>query len=428
MKKKSIILVSLLLVFSCFLVVLKNLRSKETVITFGMFADSNWNAPSDDVTTIIEKAVKKFENTHKGVKIVFEKGILKEDYSEWLLGNYLKGTEPDVFLMSNDSFNLLSSKDALLNLDTLIKKDKDFSMEAYYASVLESGQYEQRQYALPYEVVPTLICVNTTLLKKEGIQIPENNWTWGDFHTICRKLTKDTDHNGELDQFGIYNYTWKDASYANGAKLFNEQGTLNYVSNRKVANAVNFVYRLEALNDGYTVTEHDFEEGRVAFAPMLLSDYRTYRTYPYCVEKYTKFDWTCITMPAGPQGDNISEVSTLLAGVSARTKEKQLAWEFLKMLTYDTDIQAQVASDAKGISGLRKIVENEKIYAQQEKADTKFMTLVMEKGVAIPKFRKYEEAFVMMNEGVEDAMESDKNITVSLLTLQRKINNYLKNG
>lgn len=426
MKKKNIILLCVVfLMFLCMFVLWHNKREKETVITFGMFADSNWNAPSDDTTVIIEEAIEKFEEAHKGVKIAFEKGIIKEDYSEWLLGNYLKGTEPDVFLMSNDDFNILSSKDALFDLDILIKKDKDFSLKDYYGSVLESGQYEQRQYALPYEGVPTLICVNTTLLKKEGIPIPRNDWTWGDFHAICRKLTKDTDHNGELDQFGIYNYTWKDASYANGAKLFNEQGILNYVGDRKVANAVNFVYRLEALNDSYTVTEHDFEEGRVAFAPMLLSDYRT---YPYCVEKYTKFDWTCITMPAGPQGDNISEVSTLLAGVSARTKQEQLAWEFLKTLTYDTDIQTQVALNSKGISGLRKIVEDENIYSQQEKADTQFMALVMEKGVAIPKFRKYEEAFVMMNEGVEDAMKSDKNIAVSLLTLQRKINNYLKNG
>ena len=45
----------------------------------------------------------------------------------------------------------------------------------------------EHQYALPYESVPTLMLVNKTLLKKEHIKMPDNNWTWDDFYKICQK-------------------------------------------------------------------------------------------------------------------------------------------------------------------------------------------------------------------------------------------------
>ncbi|RDU23570.1 ABC transporter substrate-binding protein [Anaerosacchariphilus polymeriproducens] len=403
------------------------------VITFGMFIDNSWDSSDNNSTKVIEHAIKKFEKEHPGVRVKYESGICKNDYSEWLTGCFLKGTEPDVFFISKDDFNALSSKGALLNIDKLINKDRKFKKNAYYNSLLESGQYKKKQYAIPYSCIPLLMCVNKTLLEREGVEIPDNDWTWGDFHQICRKVTKDKDRNGIVDQFGVYNYTWKDAAYSNGALLFNEEGTNNYVSARNVVNAVNFVYKINSLTDGYNVSEKDFEKGNVAFSPMFLSDYRTYKTYPGKVVKYTNFEWTCISMPAGPEGDNISEINTLLAGISARTQEKKLAWEFLKVLIYDKEIQTEVSVYSKGISAIKDIVESEKTYRLLERENQvhvkiQLLTDVMRKGVTIPKFENYDEVFVMMNEGVMAAMNSDKNINVSLITLQAYIKNYMKNG
>ena len=51
--------------------------------------------------------------------------------------------------------------------------------------------------------------MNKTLLAKEIIALPENNWTWKDFLEICRKVTRDTNGDGILDQFGCYDYSWQ---------------------------------------------------------------------------------------------------------------------------------------------------------------------------------------------------------------------------
>jgi multiple sugar transport system substrate-binding protein len=406
-------------------------KNKTVILKLGVFAGSNWDASNDKSMKIIEDAIAGFEKKHPNVEVEYENGILREDYSEWLAGKILIDNEPDVFMVIKEDFNVLSSKGMLMNLDELIENDKSFSRQEYYYSLLKAGQYKQQQYALPYESVPMLMCVNTTLLKKEGIEIPSNNWTWGDFHQICRQIIKDNNKDGTLDQFGVYNYSWKDAAYSNGITLFNGEGTESYIGDRNAINAVNFVYRINMLTDGYMVTEKDFENGKVAFSPMSFMDYSIYKTYPWKIEKYTKFDWTCIAMPAGPEGDNISEVDSLLFGISGRTNNKENAWELLKMLTYDGDIQSKVYSYSKSVSPLKSVSSSKNTYElsteKQEIIDVTLLNQVMNKAVAVPNFPQYDSALDMMNEGVQEAMDSDKNIRVYLLELQRNINNYLKN-
>ena len=65
--------------------------------------------------------------------------------------------------------------------------------------------------------------VNKTLLQKEGIKVPDNDWTWDDFYGICKAIVKDSDGDGQMDQFGCYDYTWLQAVYSNGITPFNQE-------------------------------------------------------------------------------------------------------------------------------------------------------------------------------------------------------------
>lgn len=416
-----------LMLFTISLLVFSWKKQRTIVLTFGMFSDSNWDTDSENTTEIVEAAIRKFEAKHSKVKIKYESGIQKEDYTEWLEGKFLTGDEPDVFMVSADTFYALASKGALLELSDFMKKDEGFLTSDFYDVGIKAGKYQSKQYALPYEAVPLLMCVNTTLLNSMNIVLPTNDWTWGDFHAICRKATKDTDGDERLDQFGVCRYTWKEAAYSNGASLFNEDGTENYISHQDVVNAVNYIYKIYALTDGYTVTEQEFEAGNVVFTPMLLTNYRMYKNNSFRNQKYADFSWTCITMPAGPQGDNTSEVDTLLGAIGKRSRHQKLAWEFLKMLTGDEEIQKMVARESKGVSVLKKVTESKEVYNEKNNIDTRLLVFSMEKGVTISKFANYEEAINKMDNGVLEAMSSDKDIQASLLTLQKNIDSYLKN-
>lgn len=406
---------------------------KNITLEFGMFTGSNWDVAQANSFTIIDKAIAKFEHAHPGVTVHYYSGIRKDDYSEWFSRKLLAGEEPDIFMVLGTDFNQFASMGVMKNLETFIEKDTDFEPEKYFTSAFVSGQYESVQYALPYETVPTLIFVNKTLLTQEGIDMPEENWTWEDFYEICKKVTRDTDGDGVPDQFGSYNYDWMDALCSNGGGVFNKKGTEAALTDSRVVEAVKYVRSINDLYGGEKLTQEDFNGGRVAFMPLTFAEYRTYKTYPYKIRKYANFQWDCVTMPAGEQGGNISQVDSLLMGISANTKEEKLAWEFLKLLTYDEESQMNIFYDSQGASVLKAVTESQQmeqvVQEDMEEGDTvingKLLGRVIEEGHVEPQFKKYEQAMSLTDSEINKILEEDKDVDSNLKILQRTINEYL---
>ena len=407
-------------------------RQKIT-LEFGMFTGSNWDVAQANSFTIIDKAIAKFEHAHPGVTVHYYSGIRKDDYSEWFSRKLLAGEEPDIFMVLGTDFNQFASMGVMKNLETFIEEDTDFEPEKYFTSAFVSGQYESVQYALPYETVPTLMFVNKTLLTQEGIDMPEENWNWEDFYEICKKVTRDTDGDGVLDQFGSYNYDWMDALCSNGGGVFNKKGTEAALTDSRVVEAVKYVRSINDLYGGEKLTQEDFNGGRVAFMPLTFAEYRTYKTYPYKIRKYANFQWDCVTMPAGEQGGNISQVDSLLMGISANTKEEKLAWEFLKLLTYDEESQMNIFYDSQGASVLKEVTESQQmeqvVQEDMEEGDTvingKLLGRVIEGGHVEPQFKKYEQAMSLTDSEINKILEEEKDVDSNLKILQRTINGYL---
>ena len=86
---------------------------------------------------------------------------------------------------------------------------------------------------------------------------------------------------------------------------------------KSINNGDSFMSKLETLNQHYQVTSNDFDEGKVAFYPMSLAQYRTYKPYPYHVAKYSSFSWTCISMPTASPEVYGTQVKTSLFAMSA---------------------------------------------------------------------------------------------------------------
>ena len=249
-----------------------------------------------------------------------------------------------------------------------------------------------------------------------------------------QKVTKDTDGDGQVDQFGCYDYTWEDAIYSNGISLFNEEGTESYFGDEKIHEAVEFIKSLDELNNGYKITYKDFDEGKVAFRPLLFSDYSTYKTYPWKIKKYSNFEWDCIMMPAGKSGANISQVSTLLLGINSKTNNEKIAWEFLKLLTYSEETQENIFKYSQGVSVLKNVTElaqiKNKLSAKNfddSYVNISLLSEVMESAVVSPRFRKYESVIAMSDTVIRQGISNNDNLSYLLLKLQRDINELLKN-
>lgn len=406
-------------------------------LEFGMFTGSNWGVENADAFVIIDRAIERFEESHPGVTVRYTSGIEKKDYSEWCAKRLLEGEMPDVFMVLDTDFNQYCSLGILQELNAFMESDPEFQSEEIFQTAMDIGKgMEEIQYALPYEVVPTMLFVNKTLLRQEGIEMPQQDWTWDDFLEICRKVTKDTDGDGRIDQFGTYNYSWQDAMYTSGGSAFdNEKQNVDF-SNQYVIESVKFMKELLALNQGENVTQEDFDAGKVAFMPLTFAEYRTYKTYPYKIKKYSNFQWDCTTFPGRTHGENISKVDALLIGINHDSTEKELAWEFLKELVCGYESQLDIFRYSQGVSVLESVARSEKAASIiQEDMDKEEQVIsgellcdVIEHGTITPKYYQYEtyeQMISLANTEITEIFEKNKNIESSMKIFQREIRKYL---
>lgn len=406
-------------------------------LEFGMFTGSNWGVENADAFVIIDRAIERFEESHPGVTVRYTSGIEKKDYSEWCAKRLLEGEMPDVFMALDTDFNQYCSLGILQELNTFMESDPEFQSEEIFQTAMDIGKgMEEIQYALPYEVVPTMLFVNKTLLRQEGIEMPQQDWTWDDFLEICRKVTKDTDGDGRIDQFGTYNYSWQDAMYTSGGSAFDDEKQNVDFSNQYVIETVKFMKELLALNQGENVTQEDFDAGKVAFMPLTFAEYRTYKTYPYKIKKYSNFQWDCTTFPGRTHGENISKVDALLIGINHDSTEKELAWEFLKELVCGYESQLDIFRYSQGVSVLESVARSEKAASIiQEDMDKEEQVIsgellcdVIEHGTITPKYYQYEtyeQMISLANTEITEIFEQNKNIESSMKIFQREIRKYL---
>ena len=402
-------------------------------LTIGIFAGNNWDVPQGEPYAIIDEVIKTFEAENPGVRVTYVSGIKKEDYSEWLAERFIDGDEPDVFMILAKDFNLYASMGALMNLEDFIADDKNFSADVYYPAAFDFGKYENISYALPCESTLTFMFVNKTLLAKEGVALPRNDWTWRDFLEICRKVTRDTDGDGVPDQFGCYDYSWQQAAISNGVKFFRDDGKTSYFADSRMEEAIKFVMELRGVNGGYEVSPKDFDVGRVAFRPFTFAEYRTYKPYPWRIKKFSTFEWDCIKMPAGPSGGNISVMNTLLIGMSSRTRHEDLAWALMKKICYDETTQQLVLKKSQALPVRRDVIisaEAQEIFSW-ETSDAAAITPAyisdaMDAAIMPFKFKNYYAAMLYADSELNKIIKGVVPLNNALNKLQKEINALLQ--
>lgn len=404
--------------------------SRPVVLHIGFPCDSYWNVPGENYYTFIDAAIEKFEAEHPNVKVEYTSGIRVEDYTEWLSGQYLLGQEPDVMVILPEDLVIFSDTASLRELDPFMKQDPEADLSGFYPAALQAGADKGKQYALPLECVPQMMFINKTLLQKEHIRIPDNDWTWDEFYSLCEQLTRDTDGDGIVDQFGVYDYGWEEALVANGCSLFSEDGQHCLLNQSAQESAMQFARKIYQLNAGTDLSEKTFDEGRVAFRPMLFSEYRSYEPYPWRIKRSSNFEWDCIAMPSGTSvgGGNYSRLSTLMLGISQRTKHSRLSWELLKTIACTEEMQTMVYTELSGVSALHSVTESDEVARllqldSQDTASRGMSTLpaIMEDTLATPRFARYHQAMESADRLITEAMSADKNFELQLLQIQQQL-------
>lgn len=139
--RKPILLIFLVTVVIGIVLLILTLGNQDT-LRIGIFYGSNWEVPGTVHYDIFDQAIEKYQKNYKNIEVEYVEGIPSEEYSEWLSGQILQGTEPDVFIILDEDFQTLASAGILKSLDALLAKDDEADTSIFYTSAVKSGIYQ----------------------------------------------------------------------------------------------------------------------------------------------------------------------------------------------------------------------------------------------------------------------------------------------
>lgn len=426
------ILLPILILISIALIGIIRYRQKTVIIELSLYSGNSWGVPQNFAYAIYDKAVELFEEQYadKGYRVNLRTGLMYKDYSEWFAKQVLKGKEPDLFLIIEEDFTTFAAIGLLEKLDPYIKRS-DLPEEGFFRNALEAGQYQGSQYALPIGIVPSFLIYNEDLLASLGLEIDLDHWTWDQFYRLCSQITGDIDGDGIIDRFGVEGYDWHQAFYTNDDALFNERGSQAGFNPRYMAELIEFLKRMHALNQGMVVSDGMFEMGRVGFKTFNLSEFRVYGSYPYRILRYGDFDWEAIPFPHGPHGSSKSKLYTVQLGMSSRSRHKDVAFEFLRFISSDKEFQYQIWEYSNMLPVSYEAFDQ--IYHSgimqrdgMRPLDRNFIESVITDSYIDPDFKKYPVIDDYITQRIFKIIAQDEEIDAGVRDVRQRINDLLQ--
>jgi len=137
----------------------------------------------------------KFMKACPKTKIKFV-GVPANDLITKLTALAIAGNVPDLYASNPETTVKMASLNIPLDLGPALGAD---FMEGFAKEPLSELTIGGKLYAAPWFMIPTAILYRTDLFKAAGVTPPK---TFDEFLTVCKKLTKDTNNDGKIDQYG----------------------------------------------------------------------------------------------------------------------------------------------------------------------------------------------------------------------------------
>lgn len=114
------------------------------------------------------------------------------DYYTKLQTTIAGGQAADMMWLSQEYIPGYAERGALLDLTPHLQQSTEAAakLDDYYPEVLQTAQFDNKTYGLPWISQPVVLYYNPKLFQDAGVAEPNENWTWDDFKSAAEKLTK----------------------------------------------------------------------------------------------------------------------------------------------------------------------------------------------------------------------------------------------
>jgi len=303
----------------------------------------------------------KFEEANPDVKIKLE--YITGDYGRKLPLLLVSNTAADIILMDDENYPAYAVRGYLEDLAPYIERDRaELRLDEFLPTSLDSFNYRGFQGGVPWDGLVILIFYNKDIFDAAGVPYPSDDWTWDDFRSIAKRLTKDLDGDGRMDQFGT-NFGFgflgfEPILWCFGGEVLNRQGTRGRFNTPEGRESIQFIHDMKYKDHSIAWTGE--MEGLLSEVQLLTGRVGMTLAGTYMIVTLESVKdgmrWDIAHLPRGPRGHRFTRVSWDGISINARTPHKEKAWRFIKFLLGDTS-QELVGKMGRGIPVRRADVE-----------------------------------------------------------------------
>ncbi|WP_127589758.1 ABC transporter substrate-binding protein [Paenibacillus lautus] len=292
-----------------------------------------------DALKIEQEIAKKFEESHPGTKVQVE--AYADGFDQKLAAGFGAANPPDVMYM----WDFPTYHQSLEPLDSYASKDEDLNIDDFYQGLFNYGKIENQLYGIPAGFTTRVVYYNKKMFDDAGIAYPSDGWTWSEFQEIAQRLTDKSKKQygfgvrAENDTYDLQGFVW-----SNGGSFISEDGTTieGYMNSKETAEAIQMLG--DMLKNGSAVLtggkgqqsgEDIFKAGKIAMWESGIWPLESFRE--------AGIDVGTVEMPAfeGKPVKGVLAESAL--SIAKDSKNKDLAWEFIKFYVSDEAIKMRVA-------------------------------------------------------------------------------------
>jgi multiple sugar transport system substrate-binding protein len=309
---------------------------------------------------LYDRAKEQFEKEHPGVTVnyVYFNGntFTTAAYKKGIDDLIQEGNSPDIVSGGPSFFTDLGKEEYLYDINILAKRN-DFHLEDYFERpMLTNLTFNQKQLAIPTSVTPMVVFYNKSVFMNAGLPEPTKEWTWDDLADATQKIQKQSGGQKIATVFPYLNATTR--SLSNGGSILSPDGLTykGYLDGERSVEAISW-YASKVRDGLFNPLPAPTQDPMIQLQSGSVGMYITYFSTFSVITPENRDNIGIAVLPFFANKSRAIFGTSAGLGILQKSKNPDLALEFLKFITMDRNQISEELFRNVGIGMSKKVIE-----------------------------------------------------------------------
>lgn len=306
-----------------------------------------------------------FEAKHPEIEVETIHIPSQSDYRTRLATDFAAGNPASVTLMNYRRYAAFAAKGLLEPVQPFLENSTLINRKDFYPITIEAFTWQGNIICIPQNISSLVVYYNQDLFDAAGIAYPTDDWSWQQFLETAQTLTKDSNNDGTVDQYGLglepslfrlAPFVWQNGGVIVDDELHPARLTMTRFPTQE---ALRWFVELQTVHHVVpNRVEEESLESEDRFVAGMTAMYLNSRRGTPSYREITSFSWDIAPLPVGKERAGIlhSDAYCMSAGMSDAAD--QAAWTFIEFAN-SVEGQTIIAQSGRTVPSLIAVAESE---------------------------------------------------------------------